>query len=221
MSIARTSLALTLGTIMAAATLTGCTNSERYIYESSPHLPKTVTLVDTTTGQSIWTYDVPVGKQVIVRFKGPQSTADARGVDEMSWVVTDIGTSAGSSAATDTMNVPPAGARRLDIVLRNQPEAYPPQPPKKPSRNFNLFKTISDSFSPTPAPAPTTAANPAPGSELSTQPSVTDEKPVEVAPDPNAKPIEPAKPETPKVPEGNIPVIVLPDPQQPSPGEPK
>ncbi len=51
--------------------LGGCQEGEKYVYKSTPHVPETVTLINTTTGEQVWSYDIPAGQELTVRFKEP------------------------------------------------------------------------------------------------------------------------------------------------------
>ena len=61
-------LTLALAGTFTAALLAGCTSMDKQVIRSSPSRPATVTLIDTTTGKPVWSYDVPVGYKMIVDF---------------------------------------------------------------------------------------------------------------------------------------------------------
>ena len=59
-------------------------SADRFTYESSSWYPKTVSLIDTRTGQTVWTVDIPVGEQLVVGFSrgtGPNEF----NTDEIVW----------------------------------------------------------------------------------------------------------------------------------------
>lgn len=59
---------LVLTATLGAGLLTGCTSMDKQVIRSSPSRPATVTLIDTTTGEPVWNYDVPVGYKMILDF---------------------------------------------------------------------------------------------------------------------------------------------------------
>ncbi|MEM1423321.1 MAG: hypothetical protein AAGH64_04885, partial [Planctomycetota bacterium] len=63
--------ALTLtGLMLGACHLEGGPrwSADRYTYVSREWQPKTVSLIDTRTGETTWSVDVPVGQQLVVGF---------------------------------------------------------------------------------------------------------------------------------------------------------
>lgn len=57
-----------LAATLTVVLLAGCTSMDKQVVRSSPSRPATVTLIDTTTGLPVWSYDVPVGYKMIVDF---------------------------------------------------------------------------------------------------------------------------------------------------------
>ncbi len=109
---------------LAAVTglLAGCTASrDAYTYPSTAHLPATVALVDTRSGEALQTWEIPVGEQLRVRFLNVQA-AEATGVDRVEWYIESIGGSAADKPSS--AQCPPASARRLVLSYRNQPEYH-------------------------------------------------------------------------------------------------
>ena len=105
---------------VALGFLGGCSDGEKYVYKSTPHLPETVTLINTATGEQVWSYDIPAGQQLTVRFTSRPSRADELGYDEMTWTV---GASEDTTpVAKNKMKVPPADSRRMDMTIRPGPE---------------------------------------------------------------------------------------------------
>jgi hypothetical protein len=100
--------------------LTACVAQERVTYRSDALSPKTVTLVDLRSGESLLTVDVPVGQQLNMLFEYGQDRAEREGSDRLRYTVRqwgDTGINPGSE-----MVVPPPSLRRLDISLRKTPE---------------------------------------------------------------------------------------------------
>jgi hypothetical protein len=124
-----THIALSLSLLTAAALLPGCGNStteggwlgsyDNYTYVSTSWQPKTVTLFDTRTGESLWSVDIPVGKQLNLGFRkgtGPNEYKP----DEMVWEIKMGGRIFGSR--DNKVPVPPHTARRVEMTLRAAPE---------------------------------------------------------------------------------------------------
>lgn len=121
---------LRLAAVLAgAAVLPGCwveggrgNSSDSFTYVSTEYQPKTVSLVDTRTGQAIWSYEIPVGRELVMEFyQGEIATArDHLNPDTLRWDDFEAGTYFGSPRKR--LNVPPSTARRLDVALRPAPE---------------------------------------------------------------------------------------------------
>lgn len=92
---------------------------DQFTYVSTAWQPKTITLFDTRTGESLWSVDIPVGKQLMVGFRKGSGNNEAK-PDEMFWEVTWAGRRLGTR--DNRMSVPPASARRLEMTLRAAPE---------------------------------------------------------------------------------------------------
>ena len=113
--------------LAAAAGTTGCYSEggsgfseDQFVYVSRPQQPWTVTLRDTRTDKEFWTVQVPVGKQLVVRFVPEGGTRDSYTPDLMKWAIMNDG--AEMDHLGNTMPVPPANSRRLDPVIRPTPE---------------------------------------------------------------------------------------------------
>lgn len=111
-------LSLTLGACAYSPGGSGVSN-DVHTYLSTPHEPKTVSLIDTRTGQRIWTAEVPVGRQLVVKFMN-NGNAEQSGVDEMRWDIMNYGRS--WSTLSNIQPCPPASSRRLEWDLRKRPE---------------------------------------------------------------------------------------------------
>lgn len=130
LGIAGISAAAALG---AAALLGGCHSpggpgysSNSFTYESTEWRPCTISVVDTTTGETVWSVDVPVGQQLFVRFRkgvGP----NAYRPDMMDWVIEELGRRFGTPR--NQIPVPGPNVRRVDVDYRPAPERPPVVPP--------------------------------------------------------------------------------------------
>jgi hypothetical protein len=115
----RSSLIATVATL-ALGFLGGCTEGEKFTYKSTPHVPQTVTILNTSTGEQVWTYDVPAGKALTIHFLNRPSRTNELGYDEMTWTVGPAGEM--PPAPTNRMRVPPTNSRRIDVSVRPGPE---------------------------------------------------------------------------------------------------
>ncbi len=94
-------------------------SADRFVYRSHEWQPWTVSLVDTRTGESLWTVDVPVGRQLTLGFRqgaGPNEYKP----DMMYWGLTENGRAISKKA--NQLPVPGWQSRRLEPVLRPTPE---------------------------------------------------------------------------------------------------
>ncbi len=99
----------------------GCTTvAETYTYESDSLSPKTLSIIDTSTGEKVWTCDVPVGQKLEMRFANRVKQAEEKGHDELAWTLSGIDSK--SKGRKSTVKVPPVSHRRLDMTLRPTPE---------------------------------------------------------------------------------------------------
>jgi len=165
--------------LIAALAVGGCSlyrpggsgwSDDAMTYFSKPYTPATVTLVDTRTGENLWTYEVPVGRQLTLRFYKQQSTKDSHMPDLMRWDELDQGSE--QAILRNKMNVPPSSSRRLELTYRKTPE----------------YKTPAAEPAPAPAAEPVPAPAPVPAAEPASAPAV--------APAPEVQPA-PAAPEAP------------------------
>lgn len=88
-------------------------------YESTEMSPKTVSLIDTRTGETVWSVDVPVNQQLVIRFREGRNEG-AFMPDVMEWRLMKRGNRFG--ALDNTIPSPPRAARRVDMTLRPRPE---------------------------------------------------------------------------------------------------
>ncbi len=112
----------------AAALSTGCyyeggplKSADRFTYASTSWQPKTITLVDTRTGEALWSVDVPVGKQLVIDFNAERRADNTEWLpDEALWDI--MPNTRRHGALKNKMRVPPSSARRVDVTLRPVPE---------------------------------------------------------------------------------------------------
>lgn len=100
---------------------------DAYTYISTAFEPKTVSVIDTRTGQTIWSYDVPVGRQLDIEFFENDEHKDANLPDIIKWRETYAGNTLGTLSG-QSVAMPPASARRIDLKLRPAPEYPAPKP---------------------------------------------------------------------------------------------
>lgn len=155
--------------IVLAASVGGCTylgnapggrgySADRAVYRSTPHTPMTVSLRNTWTGEVLWTWEIPVGEQLVVRFSGPPSKAEAAGQDRMRWSLMPLGQN--FDMLDNEMVVPPPSGRRLEGSLRDGPELA----------SASWSRRASEPAPPPPASVPAEPPKPAAGTS---QPPVT------------------------------------------------
>lgn len=122
----RRTLLPALALTIAASALTGCFNEGGTGYSggtqtivSRTWTPKTVSLVDTRTGETTWSVDVPVGQQLVYSFSKGTGPNELR-PDEIVWGVMESGRKFGQR--NNRQPCPPSSARRIDLALRPAPE---------------------------------------------------------------------------------------------------
>ena len=99
---------------------------DEFTYVSEAHAPKTITVVDTRTGETVFSMDVPVGQQLVMNFEDHSKDKGEYMSGTMRWKVMPAG-QRGSILSNRTM-VPPPNSRRIDMALREGPEvATPPE----------------------------------------------------------------------------------------------
>jgi len=95
-------------------------SDDTFTYISQPHNPVTVTLVDTRTEKPVWTYEVPAGRQLTIRFLDDYAPDNTMSPTKFTWQEMERGTHYGT--LENSMLVPDRTARRLDVEYRTQPE---------------------------------------------------------------------------------------------------
>lgn len=124
---------------------------DRFTYTSTTDLPQSVALIDTRTGQTVWSKDIPVGRQLVLRFTPVESRWELTEPDRMNWAIMEIGRF-GTDTLREELWVPPANARRLDVSYRAPGELPPVQVEEAPPV---LAEPIADAPSAPPASAAT------------------------------------------------------------------
>jgi len=157
-------------------------------YKSTSTQPKTLTLVDSRTGDTLWSVDIPVGQQCVVRFYEGRNRKDPMYSALMRWEVMKDGTVFG--LLSNSMPVPDQYSRRLDMSIRPAPElpavaAAAPVEPGQPDKRTGA--TIPQIILPDGQTAP---AQP-PGEPAAQPPAEPPtEQPAEPKPEPKPKPAE-------------------------------
>ncbi len=111
-----------LGGTAAFMSTGGCQYGESGQYISTPDSPKTVMIVNTSTGETVWTCDVPVGERLDIAFKNNPKRAQEQGFDEMTYGL--VGIDSRSAARKSTVKVPPPPTRKIVWILREIPEPH-------------------------------------------------------------------------------------------------
>lgn len=122
---------------------------DKYVYPSTTDLPQTVTVIDTRSGQAIWSKDIPVGQQLVMRFYAEKGD-DPTNPDRLDWQLMPIGA---GGQMNNRFFVPPASSRRIDTAFRASGELPPVAGADQPPPAF-------ESVTPAPATAPAPAAEP-------------------------------------------------------------
>ncbi|MEK6700753.1 MAG: hypothetical protein AABZ53_00690 [Planctomycetota bacterium] len=100
---------------------------DQHVYVSTADQPKTVNLKDHRTDEVLWTVEVPVGQQLVVRFSNGYYADNPSFSDQMRWDLMPEGKAYG--ALNNEMAVP--RSRTLDWSLR-APGEFPPENARKP-----------------------------------------------------------------------------------------
>ncbi len=199
----------TLALAAAAIALTGCYgpggpgySADMYTYVSDEWHPYTITLFDSRTGEALWSVDVPVGQQLVMRFNegmGPNQFKP----DLMAWGLMESGRRTGP--IPNNVPVPGPAVRRVEMKLRPTPEM--PGALTAPVASGAPMQVYQPPAAPAPAPAqPARSTAPAPQPTESAPPSQPAEPP-------------PAPPEKPKDQTPPPPPIDLPGQGAKKPGE--
>lgn len=89
-------------------------------WRSTEFLPATLTLVDTRSGEEVWTQDIPVGYQMVTRFIDGGGPDRIERPDRLEYQIFQNGTRYGKLRSA--VAVPPANCRRWELTYREAPE---------------------------------------------------------------------------------------------------
>jgi len=95
-------------------------------YYSTETSPKTVTIVNLTTNEEVFSLDIPAGKQLTFDFVSEAGDDEVYRPDLMRYAVWDIGTTMGK--LNRSLTVPNAASRRIDVAIRSGYEYAPAEP---------------------------------------------------------------------------------------------
>lgn len=101
-------------------------SKDQFTYASTTWQPMTISLVDTRIGETIWSVDVPVGKNLALNFQpAPQDEvgADPARPDLMNWAI--MSPDQHSPNFENKVRVPDKSARRVEVSIRPTPELPP------------------------------------------------------------------------------------------------
>ncbi len=94
---------------------------DRVDFKSTPHALYNVTIVDTNTGEDVWTIEVPLGQRLVGQFANNTKALDT-GEDTFSWSLVPASTS--SRSYRNKVAVPPMTSRRVSVTMRDGAEEY-------------------------------------------------------------------------------------------------
>jgi hypothetical protein len=123
---------------VAFMTLAGCstkfpygTSWDRHNFVSTAHMPLTLTLVDTVTGDTVWALDIPVGKQAVVDFEHDQDWTAAQSpatpASSMRWQILDLDSAIANLENEEQLSGNPV---LLKVSVRELAQATEPVPVK-------------------------------------------------------------------------------------------
>ena len=95
-------------------------------YYSTAEEPKTLAVIDLRNGDVIFEMKIPVGKQLVLQFFEGSRDDPVYTPDLMKYQVADIGTKSGS--LPNSVTVPDAYSRRIDLFLRTGEKYEAPEP---------------------------------------------------------------------------------------------
>jgi len=137
---------LAAGSLLALTALSGCgyladgnplKSVDEYNYPSTSTMPQTLVLRDLRTDQVLFTWEIPVGQKLFVKFYPDQAEPKTDATpDACEYVYYPIALGNPPIENRVRFNVPPANSRRVELVVRPSPElpgdmkpADVPQPP--------------------------------------------------------------------------------------------
>ncbi len=102
----------------------GYENSKQ-VWSSKQHLPTTLRLVDTISGDALWECEIPAGKWLVTRFFPDGARADdPEFPDLLKFKVVKAGTN--GTLLKNSVDVPSSEHRRWELVVRDTVEISPP-----------------------------------------------------------------------------------------------
>ncbi|MBI1367599.1 MAG: hypothetical protein GC162_02980 [Planctomycetes bacterium] len=97
------------------------TSWDRHNFVSTPNMPLSLSLVDTVTGQTVWTLDIPVNQQAVVDLEHNQDWVAAQSpatpAHEVRWKVMSLGTLADNVDNHQKLNGNPV---LLKVMIRDK-----------------------------------------------------------------------------------------------------
>jgi hypothetical protein len=126
------------GSLVGCLALTGCHTprgailpytGNSYTYYSTEQMPKTITIVDTRTNEPFFTQEIPPGRQLTIQFLKDEGDDEVNTPDLMLYQVFDLGTRIGK--LRNSMSVPNATCRKIEMDFRTGPEASPAPPEQR------------------------------------------------------------------------------------------
>ncbi len=94
---------------------------DEHTYISTPDSPKSIAVVDWTTNTTLWSIDLPIGKQVTIRFYEDHDPKNTERPDLMRWEIFEAGNLYG--LLHNSMPVPDAGHRKIIWEQMKHPAA--------------------------------------------------------------------------------------------------
>jgi hypothetical protein len=104
-------------------------------YYSTEMSHKTVSVIDLRSNSTIFSVDIPPGKQLTIDFDSGEGDDPVDTPDLMRYEIMDLGTRIGT--LHNSMTVPNAASRRVDVAIHKGPR-YAAQPPQRPLRTDEL-----------------------------------------------------------------------------------
>lgn len=95
-------------------------------WNSTEHSPKTITIMDTRSGERVFLMEIPVGKKLVIDFEEGGGDDTVQTPDLMRWEV--FNHDIGRGALNNAMTVPNATCRRIDVRMRPGTEYAQPEP---------------------------------------------------------------------------------------------
>ena len=93
-------------------------------WESTEEFPKTITLIDTRSGERLFVMEVPVGEKLVIDFVTDAGDNEVMTPDLMMWEIFPSSISYGP--LSNALTVPNRWSRRIDVAIRESSEyAHP------------------------------------------------------------------------------------------------